>query len=127
MLQVIGCLDRQRVVSIKGALWKSGEAFEIGPLVGRKPEETIMTDQLIQEGFEVFVSDGDKPFGAVRQVKPHGRSELVVYVENAGDFAIPLGAIKAVHSQKVIVDCDKLDHILRRAIGHAHQAEDPNI
>jgi len=81
----------------------------------------------IQEGFEVFVSDHDKPFGAVRQISRHGGGELVVYVENAGDFTIPLGAVKAIHSQKVIVDCDKLDRQLRRAIGHAHDAEDPRL
>jgi hypothetical protein len=86
-----------------------------------------MANEQIQEGFEVFVSDADKPFGAVRQVSPHGRTELVVYVENAGDFPIALSAIKAVHSQKVIVDCDKLDHRLRKAIGHAHDSEDPKI
>ena len=73
-----------------------------------------MADESIQEGFEVFVSDD-------------GRSELIVYVENAGDFTIPLGAVKAIHSQKVIVDCDQLDRQLRRAIGHAHDAEDPRI
>jgi hypothetical protein len=31
-----------------------------------------------------------------------------------------------VHSGKVIVDPAKLDQKLRRAIGHAHDAEDPN-
>jgi len=81
----------------------------------------------IQEGFEVFVSDGEHAFGAVRQVSPHGRPELVVYVENSGDYFIPLDAVEAVHSQKVIVSCSKLDARLRRAIGHAHDAEDPNI
>ena len=86
-----------------------------------------MADESIQQSFEVFVSDDDEPFGAVRQIKPHGRPEVVVYVENAGDFTIPLGIIKAVHSQKVIVDCDKLEHRLRKAIGHAHDAEDPRI
>jgi hypothetical protein len=86
-----------------------------------------MANEPVQAGFEVFVSDDNKAFGAVRQVRPHGRSELVVYVENAGDFTIPLAAIRAVHSQKVIVDCDKLDHSLRKAIGHAHDAEDPKI
>jgi hypothetical protein len=93
----------------------------------RQPQETPMADEPIQEGFEVFVSDDDKPFGAIREVRPHGRPELVVYVENAGDFTIPLGAVKAIHSQKVIVDCDKLDRQLRRAIGHAHDAEDPRL
>jgi hypothetical protein len=88
---------------------------------------TAVANEQIQEGFEVFVSDDNKAFGAVRQVRPHGRPELVVYVENAGDFTIAFAAIKAIHSQKVIVDCDKLDHRLRRAIGHAHDAEDPRL
>jgi hypothetical protein len=35
--------------------------------------------------------------------------------------------VKAVHSQKVIVDPNKLDPRLRRVIGHAHDAEDPRI
>jgi hypothetical protein len=86
-----------------------------------------MANEQIQEGFEVFVSDAGKPFGAVRQVLPHGRMELVVYVENAGDFTVALSAVKAVHSQKVIADCHKLDHGLRKAIGHAHDTEDPKI
>jgi hypothetical protein len=86
-----------------------------------------MPNEPIQEGFEVFVSDRDKPFGAVRQVSPHGRAELVVYVENAGDFTIALSAVQAVHAQKVIVNSDKLDQRLRKAIGRAHDAEDPRI
>ena len=85
-----------------------------------------MRDQ-IQEGFEVFLADGQHAFGAVRQVAPHGRPELVVYVENAGDFFVPFEAVEAVHSQKVILTLRKLDARLRRAIGHAHDAEDPNI
>jgi hypothetical protein len=85
-----------------------------------------MASENIQEGFEVFVADDAEAFGAVRQVRPQGRAELVVYVENAGDFVVPLGAVKAVHSQKVIVDKHKLDRRLRQAIGHTHDAEDPN-
>ena len=80
----------------------------------------------IQEGFEVFLADGEHAFGAVRQVAPRGRNELTVYVENAGDFFVPLEAVQAVHSQKVIVDSSKLDIRLRRAIGRAHDAEDPS-
>jgi hypothetical protein len=86
-----------------------------------------MANERIEDGYEVFVSDHDKAFGAVRQVSPHGRPELVVYVENAGDFTVPLGAVTAVHAQKVIVDLAKLDRRLRQAIGHAHDAEDPKI
>ena len=81
----------------------------------------------IREGFEVFTHDGEKAFGAVRQVAPRGRRELVIYVENAGDFVVPLGAVKDVHAQKVILDRGKLDARLRAAIDHAHDAEDPNI
>jgi len=34
-------------------------------------------------------------------------------------------AVEAVHSQKVILNCKKLAPALRRAIGHAHDAETP--
>jgi hypothetical protein len=79
----------------------------------------------IKVGDQVFVADGAEVFGAVRGVKPAGRPEIVIYVENAGDFVVPLAAVQAVHAQKVIVDCTKLEHRLRQAIGHAHDAEEP--
>ena len=78
----------------------------------------------IERGFQTFVSDGGEEFGAVRDISP---DELVVYVENAGDFRVSLDAVEAVHSQKVILDCKKLDSHLRRAIGHAHDAEVPGL
>jgi hypothetical protein len=81
--------------------------------------------EAIAIGDQVFVSDGAEGFGAVRQITPHGRPELVIYVENAGDFVVPLTAVEAVHSQKVILSCGKLDIRLRQAIGHAHDAEAP--
>jgi hypothetical protein len=56
----------------------------------------------IAVGFQTFVSDGGEEFGAVRAVAPHGRHELVIYVENAGDFTVPLDAVESVHSGKVI-------------------------
>jgi hypothetical protein len=86
-----------------------------------------MADEPIREGFDVFVHDGDKAFGAVRQVSPHGRPELVIYVENAGDFTVALGAVDSVHADKVILNCGRLDAKLRQAIGHAHTGEDPRI
>jgi hypothetical protein len=79
----------------------------------------------IEVGYQTFVSDGGEEFGAVRQVAPQGRPELVIYVENAGDFVVPLDAVAAVHAQKVILNCRKLDRRLREAIGHAHEAEVP--
>jgi hypothetical protein len=82
--------------------------------------------EAIEIGYQAFVSDGGEEFGAVRAVSPNGRPELVIYVENAGEFVVPLSAVEAVHSQKVILNCGKLERRLRRAIGHAHDAEEPN-
>lgn len=39
---------------------------------------------------------------------------------------MPLAAVEAVHAQKVILNRGKLEHRLREAIGHAHDAEDPD-
>jgi hypothetical protein len=80
--------------------------------------------ETIEIGYQAFVSDGDEEFGAVREISPDG---VGVFVENAGDFWIPLAAVKSVHSEKVIFDCSKLDRRLRSAIGHAHDAEVPGL
>ena len=78
----------------------------------------------IQEGFDVFIHDGGKAFGAVRQVHGH---EIVIYVENAGDFRVPLSAVKEVEAEKVVLDSGKLEPKLRDAIRRAHAVEDPRI
>lgn len=83
-----------------------------------------MFEEKVREGFDVFVHDGEKAFGAVRSVSA---KELVIYVEGAGDFRVPMSAIKDVHSEKVILNGAKLDAALKRAIGHAHEGEDPRI
>ena len=84
-------------------------------------------DEKIEVGFQTFLSDGGEEFGAVRAVRPNGRPTLSVYVENAGEFEVPLGAVESVHSEKVILTCAKLDRRLREAIGHAHDAEKPGL
>ena len=81
-----------------------------------------MTEK-IEVGFQTFLSDGGEEFGAVRAVAPADRPEVVIYVENAGEFTVPIDAVQSVHSGKVIFDCSKLDIKLWRAIGHAHDAE----
>lgn len=78
---------------------------------------------LIEIGYQVFTRDGGEEVGAVRQVVPNDRPEIVVYIENTGDFVISLSAVTAVHSQKVIIDVDKLDERARVAINRAHDAE----
>jgi hypothetical protein len=76
----------------------------------------------IEVGFQTFVSDGPEEFGAVRGISSDGR-ELTIFVENAGDFLVPVNAVVSVQSEKVTFDCRKLDPKLRAAIGHAHDAE----
>jgi hypothetical protein len=78
----------------------------------------------IQIGYQTFLSDGGEEFGAVRDVSARG---VVVYVENAGEFVVPLEAVEAVHSQKVVFHCAKLEDKLLEAIGHAHDAEEPGL
>jgi sporulation protein YlmC with PRC-barrel domain len=78
---------------------------------------------LIEVGYQVFTSDGGEEVGAVRQVVPNDQPEIVVYIENTGDFSIPLSSVTAVHSHKVIVDLAKLDPRIQVAIGRAHDNE----
>jgi hypothetical protein len=78
----------------------------------------------IQVGYQAYVSEGGETFGAIRAVAPES---VVVYVENAGDYAIPIDAIKAVHYQKVVFDWEKLDPKLIELIAHAHEAEEPGL
>ena len=82
----------------------------------------------IKIGYQVFSEDGGEEFGAVRSISgggagSHGRREIVVYVENAGDFVVPASAITAVHDQKVILNLRAVDAQLRNAISHAHDNE----
>jgi hypothetical protein len=89
----------------------------------RSDQEDEM-QETIQIGYQAYTTDGGEVFGAVRDILPE---EVVVYVENAGDFHVPKDAVARVHSQKVVFDCEKLDPKLRRAIDHAHDAEEPGL
>jgi hypothetical protein len=83
-----------------------------------------MWHEKIQEGFDVFLKDGGHSFGAVRQVR---KDEIVVYIENGGDFTIPMSAVREVEAEKVVLDGTWLDPKLREAIRRAHSGEDPRI
>ena len=78
----------------------------------------------IDVGFMIFLRDGEEGIGSVRAIS-HDRSELLVYIENAGDFTLPLSAVKSVHSGKVMLDIERLDLRLREALRHARDSEDP--
>lgn len=72
----------------------------------------------------VFVAEGREGIGAVRSANSQA---LVVYVENAGEFEVPLTAIHAIHDQKVILNPKLLPPNLLKAVGHAHDREDPKL
>jgi hypothetical protein len=76
---------------------------------------------VIEIGYDVFVHDGDVKVGAVREVH---KNTIVVYVENSGDFSVALQAVAEVVEGKVVLQCDKLEPDLKRAINHAHDSED---
>jgi hypothetical protein len=78
----------------------------------------------IEIGFQVYAVEGGEEFGAVRGYMPNTNA-LVVYIENAGDFVVPLEAVHRVHDGKVVVDVGQLDPRLREAIAHAHDREEP--
>lgn len=78
--------------------------------------------EAIEIGYQTFLSDSTEAFGAIRAMAPSDGA-VTVYVENAGDFNVPVDAVREVTSGKVTFDCNKLDPTLRRAIGHAHEAE----
>ena len=78
----------------------------------------------IEIGFQVYLVEGGEECGAVRGYMP-GSNSLVIYVENAGDFVVPLETVRRVHDGKVILDAGRLDERLRQAIAHAHDCEEP--
>lgn len=80
----------------------------------------------IDVGYQTYAYDGGDEFGAVCEVPPGGRPEIVIYVENAGEFVVPFNAVRSVHSGKVILEYSRLDHHLQHAIDHAHDAEEPD-
>lgn len=79
----------------------------------------------IEPGYMVFVADGEVGVGAVREVHADNR-ELVVNIENGGDFTLPAKAVRDVHEGKVILDLEHLPTALRKALKHPHDAEDPD-
>ena len=71
--------------------------------------------------FQVFAKGSEEEFGAVREV---GDNDMVVYIEDSGDVAIPQSAIVEVVEGKVIVDLARLSPEVRDAIARAHRDED---
>jgi hypothetical protein len=79
--------------------------------------------QPIEIGFQVYLNDGEDEVGAVRG--PGDKPDtILVYIENAGDFIVPMSAVRAVHYSKVVLDQTRLEQPMLDAIAKAHDAED---
>ncbi len=78
----------------------------------------------IQRDFMVFLAEGQEGIGAVHDI---GADGISVYVENFGEFLVPLTAVTAVHDQKVILDRAQVSEKLLRAVAHARDSEDPRL
>lgn len=78
----------------------------------------------IQIGDQAFLEEGGEEFGAVRALDPT-QEAVVVYIENRGEFSVPLRAVRSAHHGKVVFDRDRLPSAMRNAIRHAHDREEP--
>jgi hypothetical protein len=78
----------------------------------------------VNVGDQVFVEEGADPVGAVRKVHPQ---ELVVFFEGTGDLPVPARAVAAVHDGKVVLDAGALSPELLRAVTSAHAGERPGL
>ena len=79
----------------------------------------------IRLGDQVYTAEGADPVGAVRELRSGTHPALIIYIENSGDISIPVPAIRAVHDGKVVLDPDKLEDPVRRALGHVRDSEVP--
>ncbi|MDO7932551.1 hypothetical protein Q6A26_08850 [Xanthomonas euvesicatoria pv. eucalypti] len=78
--------------------------------------------QQVEIGQMVFLRDGEVGVGAVRDIRNDG-DELVINIENGGDFVLPASVVRDVHSGKVMLDVDKLPDDVRNALRHPHDNE----
>jgi hypothetical protein len=78
----------------------------------------------INVGYQAYLGEGEDPFGAVRDVGDDG---VTVYIENGGDFTLDPAAVRSVHDGKIILDRNRLDAAMLRAIKHAHDREEPGL
>lgn len=71
-------------------------------------------------GDQVFLDGNDEEIGAVRQVMP---DQVVVYIENAGDFIVRGPQVKSAHDGKLVIDPTHAEPALLDAARSAHERE----
>lgn len=73
----------------------------------------------VEVGFQLYLDESANSYGAVRQVAPGDRDEIIVYIQNEGNFIIPSRAVRSVHDSKVMLDRQQLDDRIQQAISRA--------
>ena len=78
----------------------------------------------IEAGDDVYVDDG-VIIGHVRRANTR---DVIVFVEDNGDFTLPRDTVKAAGNNAITLLCAKLPLEMRAAIGHLHGEEyDPEV
>lgn len=78
----------------------------------------------IEAGQMAFVSGSTTAIGAIRGV---AGTAITIYVENSGDFRVPIAAVTSVHDGKVMLDTSLLEKPFLAAVGHGHDREVPDV
>jgi hypothetical protein len=71
----------------------------------------------IEAGDDVFVDDDEHIVGHVRRANVR---EVIVFVEDRGDFTLPRDTVVAAGNNRVILKCSKLPLKMRAVVGHLH-------
>jgi len=74
----------------------------------------------VSVGDQVFLDGNPEEIGAVKQVMP---DQVIVYVENSGDFIVRGPHVKSAHDHKIVLDPKHAEPALLAAAGHAHERE----
>ncbi len=77
-------------------------------------------NEQISIGDHVFLDGAMEEIGAVRAIR---KNDLLVYVEGAGDFPVPHGAVVRARYGKVMLDPAQLSEQFLDAAKHAHDNE----
>ena len=73
----------------------------------------------IEAGDDVYVDDGI----IIGHVRRASTRDVIVFVEDQGDFTLPRDAVKAAGNSAITLFCTKLPLKMRAAIGHLHGDE----
>lgn len=71
----------------------------------------------IEAGDDVLVDDGEDIVGHVRRVNLR---QIVIFVEDRGDFTLSRDLVAAAGNNRVVFRCRQLPLKMRAAIGHLH-------